>query len=112
MITPLIIIIIRFIKHEFTQCQDLTLCTPDFSYNTSAAIVEKVERSVQQISDEKEPQDHEIDDPDVTQLEIDIDSTFISPSQKIKKRQLIVLKDDFELNNDIFGCSTFQNFQN
>ena len=47
-----------------------------------------------------------IEDPDITQLELDIDSTSISPSQNTKKRQLIVIRDDSDIQNEFLECLT------
>lgn len=57
---------------------------------------------------------HEENDQDVTQLEIDINSTSISNSQNIKKRQLVTINDNLyiqSIQTNELGCPFFEESQ-
>ena len=69
----------------------------------------KIESDVQIITPSRNPDainaQVKVDDPDVTQLEIDINCTSISSSQNTKKRQLILINENLDLGNDIIAHS-------
>lgn len=103
----------RFIKHEFdySVSEDRTSVkienlTPEFScpnvseiYKNNNSLLDAnafILKEKPDVIEKKNPDVVVIEekDPDVTQLEIDICSTSISNSQISKKRQLIIMDDD------------------
>lgn len=76
------------------------MCTPE---NTIASLHnDKLITSIQKddftddLKNEGDKQYIEVEDPDITQLEIDVKSTSITNTQNIKKRQLILTTDNLD----------------
>lgn len=103
----------RFIKHEIISENSIyqvgshvDVFTPEFSCNAEG-ISKKDELNLnEQINEQKvkiflspKPEFNEsnIEDPDMTQLEIDINSASISMTQNVKKRQLVKHVDGLDL---------------
>ena len=92
----------RFIKHEFhyaNHADRIENLTPEFSYPVVSEFGDKNNNSIiyNDLISERRHIFIEEKDPDVTQLEIDVNSTSISNSQNSKKRQLIVMNDNIHI---------------